>query len=235
MTPATSPRIAVAILAAGESRRLGEPKALCELPGGKPILRLINEVRRSSCNTHALEVADALGTDSAEKCRPIVVTGAHHESIATALSTAGEDARPYAEGGQVLFNANWQLGRTSSIQLAAHTSPGRDLLVIPVDHPRITCEMINQLVDSWVANGSPRCGWLAPFVIGTSGERRFGHPLLIGRELILELLEWPPVTPLRELRHLAAPLLALEVDCESILDNLDTPQALEEIRKMDQK
>jgi CTP:molybdopterin cytidylyltransferase MocA len=54
---------------------------------------------------------------------------------------------------------------------------------------------------------------------------------VLGRELARELLAWPRERPLRALRALADPLLALEVEDEAILDDLDTPEDLARLRE----
>lgn len=235
MQQASPSKLAIAILAAGESSRLGQPKALCELPGGLPIFRLLRELRASRISTRTASSidADALGQEDAHKIRPVLVTGAHHDAIILALQSAGEDARPFSKGGLTLNHQEWSQGRTSSIQRAAHACPGMDLLVVPVDHPRICQDTFDRMATSWEAHSRPSRGWLAPFIRSPANERQFGHPVLIGRELIAELLDWSPDAPLHELRELALPLLAIEVSDPSILENLDTPKDLAAIRKAD--
>jgi CTP:molybdopterin cytidylyltransferase MocA len=231
-TPVPSP--AVIILAAGASVRLGQPKALCELPGGLPVLRLLRAAREAfpasaSCAPHV-----------------IIVTGAHHDPIAAALEQAGEDTRPLAEGGLLLRNSSWELGRTSSIQLSAKACPGRDVLIAPVDHPRINAQLLGLLLEAWKEHGSPARGWLAPYVHSVDslqsdqisphiqaepapsapGQKHFGHPVILGRGLLDELHQLPPNSALRQLRQVAEPLVGVEVTSTAILENLDTPADL---------
>ena len=121
------------ILAAGESRRLGEPKALARL-GPRPALAQLIEA--------------ATRVDP----RPLVVTGAHACEI--------EAAGPWS--ADLLPNPDWELGRTGGLARAAALRGGRDLLVAPIDVPLVPPEVFAGLAEAWVAAGSPAGGWLAP-------------------------------------------------------------------------
>ena len=205
---------AFAILAAGASSRLGQPKALCDLPGGKPVLRLLAAVRGVTSPEPEPRTTDV-----------VVITGCHHQEIE---ATLGADSRLIAQ------NVKWATGRTSSIQLAARTFPGRDLVLLPVDHPRISATILDTMLEAWRGAGSPAMGWLAPFHETEPGRRTFGHPILLGRGLGARLLDLSPNEPLRAVRAAAEPLLSVPVASEVILENLDTPSALEAIRRLDQ-
>lgn len=195
---------ALVVLAAGASSRLGEAKALARLragPGGRALEFLL---RAGAC------LGDA---------RPLVVTGLDHEPIAAAAPPGVELAR----------NENWRAGRTGSVQLAQRLRPGRDLCLAPVDVPAVPGEVFAALRAEWMRRGCPARGWLAPRVRDETGER-FGHPILVGRELLTELKEFPPDRPLVELRGRSGALLALTVTTPRILDDLDCPADLERLR-----
>jgi len=145
----------------------------------------------------------------------LVVTGAAHREI----------ARRVPERCEVLFNPEWASGRTGGVALAARHRPGRDLCLAPVDVPLVPAEVFEALAERWAAAGAPERGWLAP----RRGERH-GHPVIVGRALLGELAGFGPDRPLRELRALAVPLLSLEVAAEEILDDLDGPEDLAELR-----
>ena len=131
------------------------------------------------------------------------MTGAHHREIAAALP----------DGVEAVENPDWRAGRTGGIARALARRPGRDLCLAP----------------AWEEAGAPAHGWLAP-CFDEGGERRFGHPIVAGRELVARLAGWPPSRPLRELRELAEPLLAVAVDTRAILDALETPADLAALR-----
>jgi molybdenum cofactor cytidylyltransferase len=117
-----SKNIAIIILAAGESRRMGSLKQLADF-GGKPLLR------------HAVETA----LDST--CHSVVVVlGAAHDRI-----------RPVLDGLPVTIavNANWQQGMGTSIQTGlAALPPNIDGVILALgDQPMLTAEHYNRLTD----------------------------------------------------------------------------------------
>jgi molybdenum cofactor cytidylyltransferase len=189
-------RPALVILAAGASRRLGEPKALADIGGMTVLDRLLDA---GAC------------LDG----RPLVVAGAHWTAISAA---AGERA-------DCAHNSGWESGRTGSVMLAARERAGRDLCIAPVDVPLVPRSVFEELADAWERAGRPPHGWLAPRCSG-----RFGHPVVIGRELLATWKDVPPDRPLRELRELAGPLLACETASSAVLDDLDTPSDLASLR-----
>jgi CTP:molybdopterin cytidylyltransferase MocA len=199
---------ALVILAAGASRRLGECKALVAITPRNPLELL----------SSAGSVLDA--------ATPLVVAGAHHEEIRAALPA----------GLELAFNAAWEAGQSSSVSLARALRPGFDLCLAPVDVPLVPRAVFERLLRAWRAAGSPPRGWLAPFwsaermsVIG-SRDPTFGHPIVVGRELLAELAHLDRTATLRDLRGLADPLLAVEVASRAVLDDLDTPLDLERLR-----
>jgi len=148
---------------------------------------------------------------------PLVVAGADFDSI-TEFSPAT---------CEVAFNPSWRTGRTSGVRLARELRPGRDLCLAPVDVPLVPASVFDALERAWSAAAAPPRGWLAPRFRG-----HFGHPIVVGRNLLAELDLLPADAPLRELRALAEPLLAIDVDSERVLDDLDTPADLERLRNL---
>lgn len=201
--PSTAPP-ALVLLAAGASARLGQPKALAALrdgPGGS-----------------ALELLLAAGAVLGDT-RPLVVAGRDAALLATRLPA----------GVELALNVRWAEGRTGSVQLAQTLRPGRDLCLAPVDVPLVPSAVFAALAREWARQERPARGWLAPCVrAGTTS--RYGHPLVLGRELLEELRAFPAARPLSDLRALSAPLLALEVASAAILDDLDTPADLARLR-----
>lgn len=149
---------------------------------------------------------------------PLVVTGADHAAIARAAPVQVE----------VALNARWALGRTGGIQIVRALRPGRDLCLAPVDVPLVPSGVFQGLLDAWRSAGSPPRGWLAP----RTRAGAFGHPLVLGRELLDDLSDFAPDEPLRALREHAQPLMMLDVGTEAIVDDLDTPDDLARLRAM---
>lgn len=194
--------LAVAILAGGASDRMGTCKALVEIEGRAAVLRLLRAAASIASDTPVL-----------------VVTGAHDAQIRAALSAQ-------AAGAEVVRNPAWQAGRTSSIQVARRNRPQRDLVIAPVDHPLVGATTFTALERAWRDAGCPARGWLAPRVERAGGSSAFGHPVVIGRDLLEGIDSLEPDTPLRSLRADACPLLSVPAD-ERVLANLDTPADLE--------
>jgi len=195
---------ALVVLAAGAGARLGEVKALARLadrPGGR-----------------ALELLLAAGAALGD-ARPLVIAGDALAAIAAALPPEVE----------VRANERWSAGRTGSVRCAVEIRPGRDLCLAPVDVPLVPAEIFAALAAEWSRRGAPARGWLGPCVL-RDGARRFGHPVILGRELARGLKGFPVERPLSALRGLAEPLLALEVESDAILDDLDSPADLARLR-----
>ena len=114
--------MALLLLAAGASTRMGQPKQL--LPyHGRTLLR------------HAAQTAAATG------CNPLVlVTGALHEALAAEVTDL-----PF----QVIHNPDWQSGMASSIQAGlaavAAAQPAAYLIMLS-DQPLVTPELLLQIM-----------------------------------------------------------------------------------------
>jgi len=120
--PDNSGAVALLLLAAGASARMGQPKQL--LPyRGRTLLR------------HAAETAVASG------CAPVVlVTGAVHEALAAEVADLPV---------RVIHNSAWQTGMASSIRVglaaAAEAHPTAYLITLS-DQPLVTPELLRQLI-----------------------------------------------------------------------------------------
>jgi molybdenum cofactor cytidylyltransferase len=114
--------LAAAILAAGESRRMGRPKALVPLDGLTFVEHLLAATRQPR-----VEIVR-------------VILGSNAEEIRAELDL---------DSSQVVVNENWQQGQLSSIQAAIRSLPldtTGGLLLCPVDHPLITARLVSQLI-----------------------------------------------------------------------------------------
>jgi CTP:molybdopterin cytidylyltransferase MocA len=200
------PGPALVVLAAGASTRLGESKALVELRPG----------RGGTALEVLLEAGAALGDP-----HPLVISGRDHASLEQRLG----------EHVELRFNERWAEGRLGSLWRALEARPGRDLCVAPVDVPLVSAAVFAALREEWLRNGAPSQGWLAPFV-WRAGERAFGHPIVIGQALARIGKDFPPDSPLRLLRERARPRFALATSDEAILDDLDTREDLERLRRV---
>jgi molybdenum cofactor cytidylyltransferase len=115
-------KLAAAILAAGESRRMGRPKALVPFEG----LTFVEHLLQATNHPRVGIVR--------------VVLGANAESIQAELKLDQET---------VVVNQDWQQGQLSSIQSAIRSLPvdqTAGLLLCPVDHPLISSQLVSRLI-----------------------------------------------------------------------------------------
>ncbi|MEM7518303.1 MAG: NTP transferase domain-containing protein, partial [Planctomycetota bacterium] len=193
-------------------------KATAKLAGASPLRRLLQ--------------AGRVWSRADDAPPPLVVSGFHHLEIAEELRGLGNV--------DLVRNRRWRSGRSGSFVRAIRARRGRDLCLAPVDVPLVPGTVFDALHEAWISAGAPPRGWLAPknapVSSGAQGTPRFGHPLVLGRELLEEFStrveREGPDMPLRSLRATAEPLLSLEVDSPRILDDLDTPQDLELLRSI---
>jgi CTP:molybdopterin cytidylyltransferase MocA len=185
------------VLAAGDSTRMGTPKALLLTPEGQPFIVSI-----------LLAFAAAQVTDI------IVVTGRDHEAIVEALSS---DALPLT--ARVVRNPEPARGQLSSLWAAMDALPesADAMLVTLVDVPLIAPATIAAVIGAW---GRTR----APIVRPAMGERH-GHPVMFDRAVFAELraasLDTGAKTVIR--RH-ASDLINVPVTDERCLVDIDTPE-----------
>jgi molybdenum cofactor cytidylyltransferase len=114
--------LAAAILAAGESRRMGRPKALVSFEGRTFVEHLLAATGHSRIGL----VRVVLGSDA--------------ETIGGELKLSPD---------AIVVNENWRQGQLSSIQSAIRSLPPgatAGLVLCPVDHPLITLRLVSQLI-----------------------------------------------------------------------------------------
>jgi molybdenum cofactor cytidylyltransferase len=201
-----SPSVAGLILAAGESRRMGFPKALLTY-------------RKQT-------FLDALCGLFAARCSPvIVVLGAHADQI------RGSATRP----ATFVLNADYLSGQTSSMQCGLRAVPpdASGVLFTLVDHPAVAPETIDALVRYALAcppnktqpsdqpEHTPQALLRVPRYQG-----RRGHPIWLSRDLIPEFLSLPLNGAARDVvRSHVLQTEFLDVDDPGILADIDDPEA----------
>jgi molybdenum cofactor cytidylyltransferase len=141
-------RVAGIVLAAGESERFPGMKLLHEIDG-KPMLAHVLDAVRSS-RIH----------------RRVIVLGHEHESILKAVD---------CEGFQVVNNAEWSQGQSTSVQAGLEAVSGEvEAVIYPLgDMPLIDAGLINQIIDRHAET-------LAPIVAPQVG-KVWGNPVLFDR------------------------------------------------------
>jgi molybdenum cofactor cytidylyltransferase len=119
--------LAAAILSAGESRRMGTPKALLPYQGKTFVEHLMQAAQHPRVGIVR------------------VVLGAGGDAIR---------ARLLLDAASVVLNQDWASGQLSSIQAAVRSLAGcatEGLLLCPVDHPLISRAVVAQLIQRFDA------------------------------------------------------------------------------------
>lgn len=189
--------ISVIILAAGESKRMGEQKLL--MKWGK-----------TSVIEHVLQVFSTSGVDEI-----VVMTGSHRDQIEKLISGM-KTTRPLKS----IFTENFSSGEMlSSIQcgLRALQNGSADAALIGLgDQPQIREGTVRMVCDAFRRTKSP--------LVVPSFNMRRGHPWLVARELWNDLLELAPhQTPRVFLNLHQEKILYVDAADASILADLDTP------------
>jgi molybdenum cofactor cytidylyltransferase len=221
--------IAVVILSAGESRRMGQPKALLPFPENflsgnsrrnddPPATQASGRANpapaKTNPKTFLCHLIDVTRHPRAGILR--VVVGAHAEEI---RATAKLDA------DELVVNEEWQRGQLSSLQAAIRSLPQdatEGMLVCLVDHPLISERVIARLMDAFDGRKNK-------IVIPTFRGRR-GHPVIFSSALYAELLNAPEEIGARAVvRAHAGDVIEVPVEEEGVLLNLNDPESLERI------
>ena len=122
--------IAVIILAAGASRRMGRPKQLLPFRGKYLLQHIVDE---------------AFGFSD----RVVVVLGANHEEISASINT---------EQVNVVFNNQWEQGMSTSVHCglsALKNTNTETAIFLTCDQPFVTAGLLRQMTDVHQKNGQP--------------------------------------------------------------------------------
>ncbi|MBI4265979.1 MAG: nucleotidyltransferase family protein [Acidobacteria bacterium] len=185
------------ILAAGDSVRMGRPKALLPDPEGRPF------VARLVWTCAAAGVPDV-----------VIVTGAEHDAIVQAVS---DDRPPVAP--RFVRNPDPSRGPLSSLwaglDAAAHPTPEAVLMAL-VDVPMVRPETVRAVIDAWRRLGAP--------VVRPAVGDRHGHPVLFDRWVFEELRQAPLAEGAKAVVHAHADrVVNVQVDDEGCVMDIDTP------------
>jgi len=189
--------LAAIILAAGDSTRMGRPKALLPDLDGRPF---VARVVRTFADAHIRDV--------------IIVTGGQHVAIVAAIAADRPPLTPV-----FVINAEPSLGQLASLQIGLDAAAALDVdgvLVTPVDIPMALPATVRELIRVWEQTR-------APIVRPAVGERH-GHPVLFDRAVFDALRCAPLALGARTVVHAWGDrLVNVAVDDEGCLIDIDTP------------
>jgi molybdenum cofactor cytidylyltransferase len=199
--------LAAVLLAAGDSTRMGRPKALLPDPEGRPFVARIVRTFTSA------------GLD-----RLVVVTGAQHDAIVSALADDG-----LGGSASCVRNPDPSRGQISSLWVGmdAAVTPDLDaLLMTLVDVPMVRASTVRAVIDAWRRSRAP----IVRPAVGT----RHGHPVLFDRAVFDELRRAPIEEGAKAVVHAYADsLVNVAVDDEGCLMDVDTPADYSRLRRAD--
>ena len=192
------------ILAAGDSIRMGSPKALLPGPDGRPFVNRIVDT------LHEAGVVEL-----------VVVTGRDHDALVKVLNDNPRNRPP-----AIARNPDPSRGQLSSLWIGmdAVVRPGTDgILVTLVDVPMVAVSTVGRVVSAWQRSR-------APIVRPAIGDRH-GHPVIFARE-VFDALRRAPIeggakAVVRMHEH---DLLDVPVEDEGCLLDVDTPDDYERLR-----
>src|SRR5579864_2201526 len=184
--------IAIIILAAGESRRMGRPKALLPFPENFSF-EGSREIKKRPAASAAGRVSPAPAENETQSktflCHLIDVTRHPRAGILRVIVGAHATeirAQAKLDAAELVVNEEWRRGQLSSLQAAIRSLPPEKtegMLVCLVDHPLISAQLVSLLVDTFECDKHK-------IVIPTYRGKR-GHPVIFPSALYAELLAAP--------------------------------------------
>jgi molybdenum cofactor cytidylyltransferase len=196
-----APSFCGVILAAGESSRMGQPKALLPWRGGTIL-------------SGAIRVLNAF-TDMV-----IVVAGKNAELLRPVVD---------AQAAYLVVNPQPDLGQFSSLQTGVQDvlNRGRDAAIVTlVDRPPARPETVEHLKDEFLSRVDRNIWAAVP-----EYESKHGHPFVVGRELITRYLGAPATSNARDIHHAnPSRIVYVPVNDPFVITNIDTPEQFAELR-----
>ena len=182
------------VLAAGRSRRMGEPKALLAAGDGTFLQRAVRALREGGC-AYVVVVTARLDDETAREIA----------EEAAALD-AGIAVNPAAESEQA-----------DSLRIGLMSLPPEAVaaVVAPVDVPDVSGALVRAVIDAFRRAGAP--------IALPARDGRHGHPVLFARRLFDELAAPGLPQGARTVIHAHAADLA-EVPVDALPPDLDTPE-----------
>jgi molybdenum cofactor cytidylyltransferase len=199
--------LSAVILAAGDSSRMGAPKAALVTPdsGDSVIARIVRTLR-------AADVEDL-----------VIVTGRHHDAVLEALARDRVMPSP-----RIVRNPDPSRGQLSSLLAgmdAVLTARTEALMMTLVDVPLVRVSTVIAVIDEWRRSR-------APIVRPAIGDRH-GHPVIFDRAVFDEIrragLDVGAKSVVRAHEH---EIVNVPVDDEGCVRDVDTPADYDEMKSV---
>jgi molybdenum cofactor cytidylyltransferase len=189
--------IVAAILSAGESSRMGRPKALLPIDGVRFIEKIVTSLRLTRVG------------------KIVVVLGHNAQEMQQKISDLPVE---------IVINPDYKQGQLSSLAAAIRSiEAGNDaervdgLLVHLVDHPYINSALVNLMIDRFYETGKL-------IVVPRYRDRR-GHPVIFSKALFGELLATPLDRGAKAVVHdHCDDTLEIDTNDEGAIIDIDTPE-----------
>jgi molybdenum cofactor cytidylyltransferase len=189
--------IVAVILSAGESSRMGRPKALLPIDGVRFIERIVTTLK-----------ATRVG-------RIVVVLGHNITELRQKISDLPVD---------LVINPGYKRGQLTSLVAAIRNiETGKDaervdgILVHLVDHPYINADLVNLMIDRFYETKK--------LIVVPRYQNRRGHPVIFSRALFAELLAAPLDQGAKAVVHAHRDeTLEIDTNDEGAIIDIDTPE-----------
>jgi molybdenum cofactor cytidylyltransferase len=189
--------IVAVILSAGESSRMGRPKALLPIGG----IRFIEKIVSALQATQVEKIFVVLGHNAREM----------REKISGLPVT-------------ILVNEDYRQGQLSSLLVAIREIESRNpgceiegILVHLVDHPYLSASLVDLMIDRFRESKK--------LIVIPRYRGRRGHPVIFSRALFAELLKAPLDQGAKAVVHAhRAETLEIDTEDEGIIVDIDTPE-----------
>ncbi len=189
--------IVAIILSAGESSRMGNPKALLPMGGVSFIERIVHGFRATKVD----KIVVVLGHRAAELQKEIAQ-----------LPVTIVVNQDYAKGQLSSLNA-----AIRSLEAKKSTEGVDGILVHLVDHPFINPALVDHMIDRFYASKK--------LIIVPRYKGRRGHPVIFSSRLFSELLSTPLEEGAKAVVHAHRDdTLEIETDYEGVTIDIDTPE-----------
>ena len=191
------------ILAAGDSTRMGSPKAALRTRDGDTFIsRIVATLRDAG-------VIDL-----------VIVTGRHHDAVIESLS------RDRVPPPQIVRNPDPSRGQLSSLLAgmdAVLTTNADAVMMTLVDVPLVRVSTVNAVIETWRRSR-------APIVRPAIGDRH-GHPVIFDRAVLDELRRAPLDSGAKSVvRAHEHEIVNVPVDDEGCVTDVDTPGDYEALK-----